>query len=90
MISDLNNVVLTAVVDGSMQTFIQQEGATQSVGEFSTVNVIANSYQLISSDCQLKDPVIITEPGKVQSSAPLVSSTVIGPMVLLLISIVAC
>jgi hypothetical protein len=43
MISDLNNAVLTAVVDGSMQTFIWQEGATQSVGKFSTVNVIANS-----------------------------------------------
>jgi p-aminobenzoyl-glutamate transporter AbgT len=73
-----------------MQTFIQQEAATQSVGELATVNVIANSYQLISSDSQLKDPVIITEPEKVQSSAPLMSSTVTGLVILFLVTFVSC
>jgi hypothetical protein len=90
IIQILNNPLFAAVVDSSMQTFIQQEAATQSVGELATVNVIANSYQLISSDSQLKDPVIITEPEKVQSSAPLMSSTVTGLVILFLVTFVSC
>jgi hypothetical protein len=89
LIADLNAALLGSVADGSMATLIRQEATTQTVGELATANVIANSYQLISSDSQLNDPVVITEPEVVQSSATLVSSTVAGLVALLLASFVA-
>jgi hypothetical protein len=89
LIADLNAALLGSVADGSMATLIRQEATTQTVGELATANVIANSYQLISSDSQLNDPVVITEPEVVQSSASLVSSTVAGLVALLLASFVA-
>jgi hypothetical protein len=89
LIADLNDALLSSVSDGSMATLIRQEAAALSASELTTVNVNANSYQLISSDSQLNDPVIVTEPEEVQSSASLVSSTVTGMMALLLASLVA-
>jgi hypothetical protein len=89
LIADLNDALLSSVADGSMATLIRQEAAALSVSELTTVNVNANSYQLISSDSQLNDPVIVTEPEEVQSSASLVSSTVTGLVALLLASLVA-
>ena len=67
-----------------METLIRQEAATQSVDELTTANVIANSYQLISSDSQLNEPNVVVNQEEVQSSAPLVSTTVTGLVVLLL------
>jgi hypothetical protein len=72
-----------------MATLIRQEAAALSVSELTTVNVNANSYQLISSDSQLNDPVIVMEPEEVQSSASLVSRTVTGLVALLLASFVS-
>ena len=90
LIADLNDALLSSVVDGSMETLIRQEAATQSVDELTTANVIANSYQLISSDSQLNEPIVVVNPEEVQSSAPLVSTTVTGLVVLLLVTFVAC
>jgi hypothetical protein len=89
LIADLNDALLSSVADGSMATLIQQEAEALSVSGLTTVNVNANSYQLISSDSQLNDPIIVTEPEEVQSSASLVSSTVTSLVALLLASLVA-
>ena len=90
LIADLNDVLLSSVVDGSMETLIRQEAATQSVDGLTTANVIANSYQLISSDSQLNEPNVVVNEEEVQSSAPLVSTTVTGLVVLLLFTFVVC
>jgi hypothetical protein len=88
LIADLNDALFSSVADGSMATLMRQEAATLNVSELTTVNVNANSYKLISSDSQLNDPVVVTEPEEVQSSASLLSSTVAGLVALLLASLV--
>jgi len=74
LIASLNNALLNAVVDGSMATYIRQEASTRSVDVLTSVNVIANSYQLIRSESQLNEPVIISNPEGVQSAASMVSA----------------
>jgi hypothetical protein len=88
MIEDLNDTLLIAVVGGSMENLIRQEASAQNVDELTTASVIANSYQLISSDSRLNDPVVITNPEGVQASASVVA-TATTSLVLLLIPLVA-
>jgi hypothetical protein len=74
LISQLNNALLNVVVDGTLQAYIRQEAVTRDVDALTTVNVIANSYQLIRSDSQLNDPVIVSNPEGVQSAAVMASA----------------
>lgn len=65
---------MNAVVDGSFQASIRQAAATRGVDALTIANVIANSYQLLRSESQLNEPVIISNPEGVQSCAGLVST----------------
>jgi hypothetical protein len=86
-IATLNNSLLNAVVNGSMETTIRQEATSRGVDVLRTANVIANSYQVVSSEFLLNDPVIVSNPEEVQSAATLVSS--VASLALLLVSLFA-
>jgi hypothetical protein len=81
MFADLNDTLLIAVIDGSMQTFPD----TKLSLKVSSANWRRPTWLQIptnSSDSQLKDPIIIMEPEKVHSFASLVSSVVTDLVVL--------
>jgi hypothetical protein len=69
LIAALNNALASAVADGSMTMYIQEEAAAKSVDGLTSANVIVTSYQLVRSDYELNDPVIISNPETAQSAA---------------------
>jgi hypothetical protein len=72
VIENLATALANSVTDGSMTVYIQQEAATRNIAELTSAVVIPNSYRYIRSKSQLTDPVVITNPEVVHSSAALV------------------
>lgn len=71
IIAGLNETLATSVADGTLSGFIQQEGATRNIGALASATILPDSYTFTSSDSVLNDPVIVSNPETVQSSATL-------------------
>lgn len=71
VIEKLETALANSVADGSMTAYIQQEAATRNIAELTSAVIITNSYRLVRSESQLTDPVVITNPEVVHSSAAL-------------------
>ena len=72
LIENLGTALANSVVDGSMTAYIQQVASTKNIAELTSAVVITTSYRYVRSKSQLSDPVIITNPEVVHSSAALV------------------
>jgi hypothetical protein len=58
----LNDTFVTAFADGSITTYIQEEGAARNIEVLKTATVVPDSLTVTTSNVELNDPVTIDNP----------------------------